>query len=326
VIDSSLLRAPSGVSSSRRIWLIRKKKHSIFFSATRSDTLPHPPKIDVVQGLKQNDERLPLITVVNADDFGLNSSVNKAIAEAFKQRLISSSTVITNMPDFEEACEISISNRLHARIGVHLNLMEGQPLTDGIRLCDRFCNASGYFNRSLEGTHFNFSPVETKAVITELKAQIELCEMHGITPSHLDSHHHFHTSIAFLPIIIKLARMKRISAIRLNCNCREREIPTYKKAYILLYNTILYLFGMAKTDYFCTIDDVERVCSSLRKGIVEVMVHPTYSEGGVLVDSENGRPLIGQLQTLRKYSMSSYAGLKSSRRPKFLNIDKRTSL
>lgn len=264
--------------------------------------------------------------VVNADDFGLNPSVNKAIAEAFRQRLISSTTMITNMPGFEEACEIVEAYELQARIGVHLNLMEGQPLTDGIRVCDRFCNVSGYFNRSCEGTHFSFSPVERKAVITELTAQIEMLEQRGITPTHMDSHHHFHTSIAFLPIIIKLARMKRISAIRLNCNCREREIPTYKKAYILLYNTILYLFGMAKTDYFCTIDDVERVCSSLRKGIVEVMVHPTYSEGGGLVDSENGQPLVEQLQTLRKYSMSSYAELKGSRLPKFLNINKRTSL
>jgi predicted glycoside hydrolase/deacetylase ChbG (UPF0249 family) len=262
--------------------------------------------------------------VVNADDFGLNASVNKAIAEAFKQRLISSTTMITNMPGFEEACEISSLNRLHGRIGVHLNLMEGQSLTEGIRVCNRFCNASGFFHGSLEGTHFNFSSSEREAVIIELAAQIEMLEQRGITPTHMDSHHHFHTSIAFLPIIIKLARMKSIPAIRLNNNCCE-PLPIYKKVYKILYNMTLYLYGMAKTDYFCTIDDVERVGSSLRKGIIEVMVHPTYS-GPVLVDSENGQPLIEQLRQLGKYSMLSYATLKSSRRPKFLNIDKRTSL
>lgn len=263
--------------------------------------------------------------VVNADDFGLNSSVNKAIADAFRQRLISSTTIITNMPGFGEACEIAETNKLQDRIGVHLNLMEGQPLTEGIRGCKRFCSESGIFNGCLEGKHFNFSPVEKKAVLAELKAQIELCEMHGITPTHMDSHHHFHTSVAFLPIIIKLARMKGISAIRLNNNCCE-PLPVYKKVYKILYNMTLYLSGMGKTDYFCTIDDVERICPSLRKGIVEVMVHPTYSAGGVLVDSQNKMPLVGQLQILREYSMSSYAALKSSRRPKFLNIDKRTSL
>jgi hypothetical protein len=272
------------------------------------------------------DKNVKPSIVVNADDFGLNSSVNKAIADAFKQRLISSTTMITNMPGFEEACEIGEANKFQDRIGVHLNLMEGQPLTEAVRGCTRFCNASGSFNGLLEGTHFKFSPGEKKAVITELTAQIEMLEKRGITPTHMDSHHHFHTSIAFLPIIIKLARMKSISAIRLNCNCSEQDTPMYKKAYKLLYNAILYLFGMAKTDYFCAIDDVERVWPSLRKGTVEVMVHPTYSEDGTLVDAENREPLIEQLRPLGKYSMSSYAALKRSGRPKFLNIDKRTSL
>lgn len=262
--------------------------------------------------------------VVNADDFGLNPSVNKAIAEAFRQHLISSTTMMTNMPGFKEACEIVETNALHACIGVHLNLMEGQPLTEGIRGIKRFCTASGFFNGSLEGMHFSFSPVERRAVITELTGQIEALEKCGITPTHLDSHHHFHTSAGFLPIIIKLARMKGVSAIRLNNNCCG-PLPIYKKAYKILYNMALYLSGMAKTDYFCIIDDVEKVRPSLRKGIVEIMVHPTYSEDGVLVDSENKLPLIEQLQTLRKYSMSSYVALKRSRRPKFLSINKTTS-
>ena len=263
--------------------------------------------------------------VVNADDFGLNPSVNNAIADAFKQRLISSTTMITNMPGFEEACKIAKANKLQDRIGVHLNLMEGQPLTDGIRVCHRFCNASGFFHGSLEGRHFNFSPVEREAVITELATQIAMLEQRGITPTHMDSHHHFHTSIAFLPILIKLARMKSIAAIRLNSNCCEQEIPMFKKAYKFLYNTILYLFRVAKTDYFCPIDDVERICPSLRKGIIEVMVHPTYSEVGILVDAENRYPLTEQLRRLGQYPMLSYAALKKSRRPKFLNVEKRMS-
>ena len=265
-----------------------------------------------------------MIIVVNADDFGLNSCVNEAIVDSFSQRLVSSTTMITNMPGFKEACEIAEANKLQDHIGVHLNLMEGQPLTEGIQRCKRFCDASGFFNGSLEGKHFKFSPEEKNAVLSELIAQIDMLEKQGITPTHIDSHHHFHTSIAFLPITIKLARMKGISAVRLNNNCCG-PLPIYKKGYKISYNMALYLSGMAKTDYFCTIDDVKRVLPELRQGIVEVMVHPTYSEDGALVDAENRQPLIEQLRPLRKYSMSSYAALKSLRWPKFFNVDKRKS-
>lgn len=35
--------------------------------------------------------------IVNADDFGLSSDVNKAIIHAFEKNLISSTTIITNL-------------------------------------------------------------------------------------------------------------------------------------------------------------------------------------------------------------------------------------
>jgi|GEM_PF-278037 len=274
-----------------------------------------------------NKKNNSLLTIINADDFGLNSSVNKAIMDAFKLKLISTTTLITNMVGFEEACEIAVKNKLQGRIGIHLNLVEGKPLTNGMLMCKRFCNASGYFNRALEGKHFNFSSDESEAVLFELTAQIEMLEKRGIKPTHMDSHHHFHTSLAFIPIIIKLARMKGITAIRLNGNCFEQTIPTYKKVYKLLYNTILYGFGMAKTDYFCAIDDIERVCGVLKKGIIEVMVHPTYAENGTLIDAENNQPLYQQLDMFdNKSLMLSFSDLERPQKPKLLNIDKKLSL
>lgn len=270
--------------------------------------------------MRINQKLDPLIkTVINADDFGLNTSVNKAIAAAFKQRLISSTTMITNMPGFEEACEIVKENKLHDCIGVHLNLMEGQPLTNGIRGFKRLCDESGFFSGSLEGSHFKFTPEERMAVSTELIAQIEVLEKKGIKPTHIDSHHHFHNSISFFPIVIKIARLKNIKAMRLNLNCYEL-LPTYKKLYKLFYNTVLFFLGMAKTDYVCAIDNIERVHPYIKKGILEVIVHPMYSKENVLIDSENKRMLSEQLKPLMQHSRTSYATLRSARFPKLLSI------
>lgn len=42
--------------------------------------------------------------IVNADDFGMSSQINHAIVEAFQKNLISSTTMMANMPAFDEAC------------------------------------------------------------------------------------------------------------------------------------------------------------------------------------------------------------------------------
>jgi predicted glycoside hydrolase/deacetylase ChbG (UPF0249 family) len=60
--------------------------------------------------------------IANADDFGLNDEVNQAIVEAFEKHMISSATLMANMPGFEEACELAHRHGLLGRIGVHLNL------------------------------------------------------------------------------------------------------------------------------------------------------------------------------------------------------------
>jgi len=257
--------------------------------------------------------------LVNADDFGLNSTVNKAITDAFEQGLISSTTMITNMSGFEEACEIAKTNKLVDCIGVHLNLMEGQPLTNEILGFNRLCNESGFFNGILEGHISKFTPEERKAVTAELIAQIEILEKKGIKPTHIDSHHHFHNSISFFPIVLKVALIKNIKAIRLNINCYEH-LPLYKKLYKLSYNTVLFCYGMAKTDYLCAVDDIGRVLPNHKKGILEVIVHPTYSEENVLIDSENKRMLSEQLKPLIQHSRISYATLRSARFPKLLSI------
>ena len=43
--------------------------------------------------------------IVNADDFGRNSRANQRINECFQNNKISSTTVMANMPGFDEAIE-----------------------------------------------------------------------------------------------------------------------------------------------------------------------------------------------------------------------------
>ena len=68
--------------------------------------------------------------IVIADDFGLSEEVNAAIVEAFDRGLLTGASIIANMPAFEEACELAAEHGFQDRVGTHLNLTEGTPLTE----------------------------------------------------------------------------------------------------------------------------------------------------------------------------------------------------
>src|SRR6185437_7915469 len=66
--------------------------------------------------------------IVNADDFGLTSGVNRGIAEAHAKGIVTSSTLMANGPTFSQAIEIARALPDLA-IGCHVTLVDGTPLT-----------------------------------------------------------------------------------------------------------------------------------------------------------------------------------------------------
>lgn len=237
--------------------------------------------------------------IVNADDFGMSAEGNRAIVEAFGNGMISSTTVMTNMPGFDEACELAHRYRFFGKVGVHLNLTSGYPLSAPIQRCPRLCDDSGKF-RSRQ-TLFLLSMDERLAVETEIAAQIRACLDRGLVPTHLDSHHHVHTEWAIGTSVIAVARRYGIKAIRLSRNCGPG-IDFVRKFYKLAYNTRLRLYGLAKTRYFGSSADVQQILPAV-PGDIEVMVHLT---------SENHRSVpdcCGNLRIERwlgTYQLASY--------------------
>ena len=162
--------------------------------------------------------------VINADDLGKSSNVNRAILESFERGLVTSATIMANMAGFEEACAMLRARGLEDRVGVHLNVAEGLPLTDPIRRCPRLCPAG---RLCLAGTCWRLTPDEAMAIELELATQIEAALKAGIRPSHLDSHLHAHTHWPICTIVIPSATwsVKKIpasaDATRLSSNRRQ---------------------------------------------------------------------------------------------------------
>ena len=226
----------------------------------------------------------PRRIIVNADDFGMSGEVNRAIVEGFEKGVISSTTLMANMPGFEEACELARSHNLVGKVGVHLNLTEGRPLSGPIQRLPLLCDNTGLFRA--RQTLFRISREERRAVEVEFAAQIQTCMDRGIRPTHLDSHQHVHTEWAIGAAAIRVARRFGIRAIRLSRNCGPG-IDWVHRTYKAAYNTRLRIYGLAKTQYFGSVRDVLTVLATTRDD-VEVMVHLAGANAGDVASRGDG--------------------------------------
>jgi chitin disaccharide deacetylase len=152
--------------------------------------------------------------IINADDFGLCSGVNRAVAKAHTDGVLTSTTIMANMPAAEAAAKLA-KQMPSLGVGVHLNLFEGKPLSkDGSVNC--LLNTDGDF--ALTPAKLSFLSIARRkirnAIRTELAAQIQWVIDNGIKPTHLDSHKHIHGFPAIYPIVCGMAKRFEISAIR----------------------------------------------------------------------------------------------------------------
>lgn len=215
--------------------------------------------------------------IVNADDFGLNERNSAAIAEAFEKGLITDTTLLANGEYFDGAVALAKERGFFDRIGIHLNLTEGAPLTESIKSCPRFVT-DGRFNKSYDRKK-PLTKAEKAAIYQELSAQAEKIESAGIHITHADSHHHIHTALFIAPIAARVCREYGVHKIRLHRNAGQ--IPFVKRIVKKRCNRWLVKQGFITTDFFAYVMDIDGfdVPDS-----TEIMVHPDYDKDGRLID------------------------------------------
>lgn len=250
--------------------------------------------------------------IVNADDFGLTESCTKAIAEAFRQGLISSTTACANGEAIEEAYRIAKENGFLHCVGIHINLTEGSPLTVGMKNDPFFCE-NGIFHGQInrlkkpgKGTLANLD--------AEVAAQIERLRELGFPITHADSHHHIHTAIFLTATIERVLKRYGIGKIRLHRNLGA--VQFYKKIVKDRFNKNLQKQGFATTEKMGSLEDLARMPEVAGAHLTEIMVHPDFDTQGVLIDrldyaegSPTGRPLADLLPYLQNQTLISYGEL-----------------
>lgn len=150
--------------------------------------------------------------IVNADDFGLTSGVNRAIALANREGVVTSATIMANSRAFQEAVELA-KLQPQLKTGCHVVLIDGEPLTKNL---PTLTNGTSRFRTSLKSfaaaaVRKQISPEEIQS---EVEAQICKLQAAGIDVTHVDTHKHTHIFPHVLRPILQAAKACGVRAIR----------------------------------------------------------------------------------------------------------------
>lgn len=249
--------------------------------------------------------------IVNADDFGLSSEENRIILAAFARGVISSATLMANMPAFAEACQAILAQGLQGRVGLHFNLTHGSPLSGALHDCPRFCTPAGQLSLRLPPGLPRLTARERQAVRAEMAAQWSRCLDHGVLPTHLDSHQHVHNRWALAGLVADFAARQGVP-VRLARNL-GRNLGPLKNVYKWLVNRRLQASAGSGIVFACTPRDLEDGLLAAR-GPVEVVVHPTLLANGdfgdVYLAPETSLTTLLD-HALKDYQRLGYAQLKA---------------
>lgn len=157
---------------------------------------------------------MPLL-IVNADDFGLTSGVNRAILELHQAGVVTSATLMARALATVEAVAIARATPLLG-VGCHIVLVDGDPLRLPSNLPTLTNPDTGQFYPTLSAflKRLVRGKIRGSEIEIEARGQIEWLQSRGLNLTHIDTHKHTHIFPRVLCPILRAARSCGIRAIR----------------------------------------------------------------------------------------------------------------
>ena len=152
--------------------------------------------------------------IINADDFGLTPGVNRAVAEAHRNGVVTSTTLMSNSRSFNEAVALA-QTMPRLSVGCHVVLVDGKAVlpADQVRTLTtqgpEFPPGFATVAKSALRDQLNSGEIEA-----EVTAQIRRIQNSGLLVTHLDSHKHLHMLPQIAAPIIRAAKSCGVRAIR----------------------------------------------------------------------------------------------------------------
>jgi predicted glycoside hydrolase/deacetylase ChbG (UPF0249 family) len=240
---------------------------------------------------------------VNADDLGWTEGVNRGIAEAHRNGIVTSASLLANGAAFASGVELARATPAFG-VGVHLNLSDGEPVAER-ELVTTLLNDRGELEGKPESLLLRLArrSVLLNEIEQEWDAQIQKVRDVGIEPTHLDGHRHVQMLPGLFEIALRLAKKHGIAAVRisheesslraaLSSGAKQKGTVVMRQGVQARGLKMLARdareqaerAGIAAADYFCGIaqtgeltrEGVVRLLEILPEGTTELMCHPGY--------------------------------------------------
>lgn len=231
------------------------------------------------------------LLIVTADDCGLHDAIDEGIVAAAEQGIVTSISVAPNGATFD-AATAKLRHLSDVSIGAHLNLTDGQPLTEPRRLAGLVDPRSGRFLgvHRMVAARIALRRVSLAAVRDELAAQLRRLAAAGFELSHVNTHGHLHMLPALFRITVELANGLRVPFIRFPVEEPRPRDLLHRRGAVVLGSWVAgqWLRSMRawplarRTDHFRGLRysgqlSIERLRTTIRElggGVTELMVHP----------------------------------------------------
>ena len=270
--------------------------------------------------------RLNLKKVIfNADDFGLTPNVNRGIIEAHTEGVVTSTTLMVNMPAADNAVQLAQMTPTLV-VGLHLMLTDGKPiLSPGI--VPSLVSDDGYFfKRRRFECRILLGKVNADEIEKEFQAQVTRYLDYDLPLTHLDSHQHVHICPCVWRIALKLAEEYKVPLRHPEEQILfDRNLASliswrfFRKAILRIMcqwnRTALERSEVKSNDYFFSVFGIfpkppsidlhafELILRRIRNGVTEIMCHPGYVDDALLSISDLTGQREQELEALKAPSL-----------------------
>lgn len=238
--------------------------------------------------------------IINADDLGFTLGINVAIKRAHLEGYLTHSSLMANMPYFEDAVDNVVRVCPNLKVGVHINLTCGKSLLD-----TNLLSKNGEFRNSFMNILLlRKSSVILEHIEKEIELQILKIKDQGIAISHLDGHEHIHVIPSINKIVKKLALKYNIPRVReINENIFESVKFNHRTASKVNYIKLLLLKFLScfnhnekKVNFYSILNTCEITDNNLFAFLestshqtIEIMLHPGVNEENSSVEQLDER-------------------------------------
>jgi chitin disaccharide deacetylase len=157
--------------------------------------------------------------IINADDFGLSSGVNRAVIRAWREGILTSASLMPGGEAFREAVEIAQENP-GLQVGLHLTLVHGRAVLPPAEIPGLVAGDGSFTDNPVAaGIRYFFLRSLRDQLRREIQAQLVAVRETGLEISHVDGHVNIHMQPVVFSVLAELMPRHGIRTFRLT---RER--------------------------------------------------------------------------------------------------------